>query len=127
MDKSVFSVKHWQAPVVGLLGVWLAVSPWVLGLTGPEWLAAAHVAIGLALVASAAAMANSVKAGWGAWLTVVFGLVAAASPWLFGFAAQSQATFSALATGLVAAALGAVVGVSTMSDTERWWNDRVAH
>ena len=126
MDKSVFSVKHWQAPVVGLLGVWLAVSPWVLGLDGNPVPAAVHVALGLGLGAAGAAMAYAANAAGGAWLTVVLGLVAAASPWLFGFAGQPPATTNVLATGLIAAVLGFVVGLRTV-DPESWRDDRMAH
>lgn len=127
MDKkSLTSIKHWQAPVVGLIGVWLAVCPWVVGPTGSDLLSASCVALGAALVASAAAMASPAKAAWGAWLTVVFGLVAAVSPWLLGFSEQSDATMNVLAAGLVATILGFMVGLAS-SDPDSWWNDRVAH
>ena len=127
MDKkSLTSIKHWQAPVVGLIGVWLAISPWVVGPSGSNLLSASCVALGAALAASAAAMAFPAKASWGAWLTVVFGLVAAVSPWLLGFSEQSGATTNVLAAGLVATILGLMVGLAS-SDPDSWWNDRVAH
>jgi len=126
MDKSVFSVRHWQAPVVGLLGLWLAASPWVIGLSGDRALLAAHVVLGLALAASGAAMAHRSKPAWGAWLALVLGLATAASPWLLGFAGQAGPSTNAVATGLVAAALALMVGW-TSADPESWWNDRVAH
>ena len=126
MDKkSLTSVQHWQAPVVGLLGIWLSVSPWVLGPSGGV-LSAACVALGAALVASAAAMVYRSTAAWGAWLAVVLGLVAAVSPWLLGFSDQPDATLNALAIGIVAAILGFMVGL-TSTDPDSWWNDRVAH
>lgn len=123
--KSVARIKHWQAPVVGLLGLWLAASPWVLGLYGSDTLIAANVLLGLALVASAAAMAHPTKAGRGGWVAVVVGLAAAVSPWVLGYSDQTSAMASALATGLVSAILGFMVGM--MSDLDSWWNDRVAH
>lgn len=126
MKKLLKSIKHWQAPVVGLLGLWLAVSPWVVGPTGSALLAGACVALGLALVASASVMAYPAKAAWGAWLTVAVGIVAAVSPWLLGFSEQPDAVTSAVSTGLVAAALGFMVGLAS-SDPDSWWNDRVAH
>ena len=124
--KSLMSIKHWQAPLVGLLGLWLAASPWVVGPSGSDLLSGACVALGVGLLAAAAAMAQHVKAGWGAWLAVVVGLLAALSPWLLGFSEQSGATTNALATGLVAAILGFMVGLAS-SDPDSWWNDRVAH
>jgi hypothetical protein len=123
--KSLTSMKHWQAPIVGVLGVWLAVSPWVVGPTGSDLLSASCVALGVALVASAAAMAFPARAAWGAWLSVVVGLLAAVSPWLLGFSEQSDATINASAAGLVAAILGFMVGLAS-SDPDGWWNDRVA-
>lgn len=124
--KSLVTIKHWQAPVTGLLGLWLAASSWVLGPSGSDMLSAAFVALGVGLVAAAAAMASSSKVAWGAWLTVVLGLVTAVSPWLFGFTEQSNATTNALATGLVAAVLGFMVGLGS-SEPGGWRNDRVAH
>lgn len=127
MDKeSLMSIKHWQAPVVGLIGVWLALSPWIVGPTGSDLLSGFCVALGTALVASAAAMASSAKASWGAWLAVVFGLVAAVSPWLLGFTEQSDATTNVLAAGLVTTILGFMVGLAS-SDADSWWSDHVAH
>jgi len=123
--KSLLS-KHWQAPVATLLGLWLAASPWVLGPAGSTALRAGCAALGLALAASAAAMACATSAGWGAWLTVVFALAAAALPWLFGFADQSGAAINFLGAGIVAAVLAFMVGLAT-SDPDSWWNDRVAH
>jgi hypothetical protein len=124
--KSLMSIKYWQAPVVGLLGLWLAVSPWVVGPSGSDLRSGVCVALGVGLLAAAAAMAHQAKASWGAWLAVVGGLVAAVSPWLLGFSEQSDATTNALATGLVAAILGVMVGLAS-SDPDSWWNDHVAH
>jgi len=127
--KSVMQIRHWQAPAIGLLGLWFAVSPWVIGLSGGDTLIAANVALGLALVATAAAMAHPTKSAWGAWLAVVMGLLVAASPWVLGYSEQTTATASALATGLVSGILGFMVGFTTglKSDPDSWWDDRVAH
>ena len=124
--KALLTMKHWQAPAATLLGLWLAVSPWVVGPTGGTVLRAGCAALGLALAASAAVMADATKAAWGAWLTVVFGLAAAVSPWLLGFADQSGAATNALGIGIVAALLGFTAGLATI-DPESWWNDRVTH
>lgn len=126
MDKSIKSLKHWQLPVVGVLGLWLAVSPWVVGPTGTDALVWGTVALGLALVAAAAGMAHPTKAAWAAWVAVVIGLLAAVSPWLLGYAEQTSAATNAVATGLVCAILGFMVGLMA-TDPDRWWNDRVAH
>jgi hypothetical protein len=127
MDKkSLMTPKHWQAPVVGLLGAWFAVSPWIVGPASSGMVSVTHVVLGLALVAAALAMSSMTNGAWGAWLAMAVGLVAAVSPWLLGFAEAREATANAVITGCVAAILGCMVGfVST--DPDSWWNDRAAH
>jgi SPW repeat len=122
--KLLTSTKHWQVPLIGLLGLWLAVSPWVVGLSGSGMPLAANVALGLALVAAAAAMLHPTKAALGAWLAVVLGLVTAVSPWLLGYSGQMGAVSNAVATGLASALLGLMVGLMA-TEPDHWWNDHV--
>lgn len=126
MDKSVKKyVRHWQVPVVALLGLWFAISPWIVGPSGDKVMAA-NVALGLALVAAAAGMLHPPKAAWGAWLAVLLGLLTAVSPWLLGYGEQVSQAANALATGLVCAILAFMVGL-LVTDQDAWWNDRVVH
>jgi hypothetical protein len=93
-------VKNWQFPVVGLLGLWFAVSPWVLKLQTTTNLMATSIVLGLALIASA--IASVIKPdGAEKWTTAAVGLVTAVSPWLVRFAADPLATHNAEAVGLI--------------------------
>ena len=124
--KSLMSSKHWQVPVIGLLGLWFAVSPWIVGPSGSDMLLAANVALGVALVAAAAAMLHPTRAALGAWLAVVLGLLTAISPWLLGYSDQTSPVSNAVAVGLASALLGLMVGLLA-TDPDNWWNDKVAH
>ena len=124
--KSLMSIKHWQVPAIGLLGLWFAVSPWVVGPSGGDMLLAANVILGLALVAAAAAMLHPTKAALGAWLAVVVGLLTAISPWLLDYSAQTGAVSNAVAVGLASAILGLMVGLLA-TDPDKLWNDPIAH
>ena len=125
MEKLLKSMKHWQVPVVGLLGLWFAVSPWVLGTAHETRLMAVSLVVGLALVASAVAMTRGGHASSGAWSGLVLGLVAAVSTWLLGHSEDMNQVLNAVATGLLAAILSCMVGLAVM-DPDKWWNDRVA-
>jgi hypothetical protein len=126
--KSLISSGRWQAPIVGLLGAWLAVSPWVLGPAESESVIAFHLVLGLALLAAAGAMVHAKLGAWGGWLAVGAGLLTAAAPWLLGYLGQASATnaTNAIGVGVASAVLGFWV-VLMSTDPESWWNDRVAH
>ena len=126
MDKLIKRVKHWQSPVVGLLGLWFAVSPWVLGFVDEQRLMVVTLVQGLALVATAAVMLHDKHAASGAWGTAVLGVVAAVSPWLLGHGEDLRVAANAVLTGVVSALLGFMVGLKA-ADPDTWWNDRVAH
>lgn len=126
MDKMMKRIKHWPIPVVGLLGLWFAVSPWVLGTADQAGVMAVSFVLGLALFAAAVVMTRTGHATSGAWTGLVLGLVAAVSPWLLGHGDDTTHALNAVATGLVAAALSCMVGFKVM-DPDQWWNDRVAH
>lgn len=125
MKKLLKSVKHWQIPVIGLLGLWLAVSPWVLGAAEDARVVAAGLVPGLALVAAAVAMTRPGHASSAAWSGLVVGLVTAVSPWLLGHADDMTRAVNAVASGIVAAALSCMVGFQVV-DPDHWWSDRVA-
>jgi len=126
VEKLRKSIKHWQSPIVGVLGLWLAASPWALGTADQKPAMVLSVVLGLALFAAAIAMNRAGHASSGAWAGVVLGLAAAVSPWLLGPADDMNYVLSAVATGLFAAVLSCMVGFLVM-DPDDWWKDRVAH
>ena len=90
------------------LGAFLILTPWVFGYTsatvasGNAWISG--VVIGLA---SAAAIVN--LAVWEEWVSVIFGLWVAISPWLLGYQATVISAMRVNATIGIAVALFAAV------------------
>ena len=101
-------LKHWQDPVNGLLGVWLALSPWALQYVSHSTAMTNAVVVGVLLIAAAL----------GLWMVV--------SPWLLGFQMQTHAMNAAVGTGLVVMALAAWT-LATDKDYNGWMRGRMAH
>jgi heme/copper-type cytochrome/quinol oxidase subunit 3 len=117
-------MKHWQDPVVALLGAWLILSAWVLGFQDNLSALANAVIIGLLLIAAALG-AIFVPRAWEEWTEVVLGLWLAVSPWVLGFSAHPNATVAAVATGLAIIVLSLWV-LATDKDFAGWRPDRPA-
>lgn len=82
--------KHWQDSLNLILGLWVIVSPWVLGFTDIQYAPANAVVIGI-IIAAMAVWALVAFQEWEEWVNVFLGLWLVATPWLFGFAAMSSA------------------------------------
>jgi hypothetical protein len=117
------TIKHWQDPLNLVLGLWMLVSPWVLGHqaeTPPTWNA---VILGI-LIAGAALFALFRVMAWEEWVSVAFGIWLVISPWLLGFSALVTAVWNAVIVGVIVAAL-ALWALATDKDIGGWW--RPAH
>jgi hypothetical protein len=91
---------RWQDAANGLLGLWLAVSPWVLAYveeTTPAWNAAV---IG---IAAATALMEFQK--WEEWVTAALAVWLIASPWILGFSGIEAATWNHVGVGALVAVL----------------------
>lgn len=97
-------MKHWQDGVNAVVGVWLMISPWILGFTDDGQVLAVVIVLGAALLAGAIG-ALVLPRAWEAWSEGVVALATIASPWAIG--AQSRVAFrdSAVASGLVVLAM----------------------
>ena len=114
------TVKHWQDPVNLVAGLWMLISPWVLGHqaeTNPTWNA---VIFGI-LIAAAAPFALFRVMAWEEWVSVAFGLWLVISPWLLGFSALVAAMWNAVIVGVIVAAL-ALWALGTDKDIGGWWH-----
>lgn len=98
--------KHWQDPVSAVLGLWLAISPWVLGFQSDVAAIPNAVIVGLAIFAVALAASFRPQA-WQPWASLLLGAWLAASPWALDFAFVNEAKLGALIVGIVIAALAA--------------------
>lgn len=91
-------LKHWQDPVSALLGVWLIVSPWMLGFQSDTTVMANHVVVGIALAAVALG-AVFLPQAWEEWTEVALGVWLAVSPWVLSYTALETARSNAILVG----------------------------
>lgn len=119
------SLKHWQDPVNGLIGIWMIASPWVFGLQTEMAVMANAVVIGVALVAVALG-AMLAPREWEEWIEFLLGVWLIASPWTLGFNELEMARLNSVVTGVVVAALALWI-LLTDKDYSSWWHDRTAH
>jgi len=118
-------VKHWQDPVNAIAGVWLIVSPWVLGFQSLSPAMWTMVATGIVLGAVALG-ATFVPKQWEEWTEVALAVWLAASPWVLGFAAREAAMVNAVLVAAVILVLALWVLV-TDKDYLGGAMDRPAH
>lgn len=97
---------RWQDWASFTLGLWLAVSPWVLGYATHETATTNAAFVGLAL-ALGAHFAASFRAVCVEWLTMLGGAWLVAAPFVLGFTAPAVAAASCIAVGVLVVALGA--------------------
>jgi hypothetical protein len=102
--------KRWQDWVELLLGVWLIVSPWVVGFADVEVARLNALVLGIAIVAYSLIELGVPKA-WEEWVSAAMGLWLVVSPFVLNFSQQAAATWNAIAVGalLLVFALWALV------------------
>lgn len=118
-------LKHWQDPVNALVGVWLVISPWVLGFQSEMNVLANAVIVGLLLIAAALG-AMFVPRAWEEWTEGALGLWLVVSPWAVGFAGMTNAKISAICSGVVVLVLALWV-LATDKDYAGWMGDTPVH
>lgn len=97
----------WQDGVTFILGLWLIVSPWILGFTAT--VAAFWNAIVLGIAIAAFSLAAFVwYREWEEWIDGALGLWLVISPWVLGFAAAAYAAMvNFVVVGLIAMGMAA--------------------
>lgn len=98
-------------PVINMaLGIWLLISPYLLGFTLVDAARINNAAFGpFILWIAIARLAVQTKARWVSWINVVFGVWIAASPFVLGFTDQPKPLLNNIVVGLTVA-LVALVG-----------------
>ncbi|HZT52488.1 MAG TPA: SPW repeat protein [Stellaceae bacterium] len=128
--------RRWQDWINLILGVWLFISPWVLGFAagyapaapsgGTSGGAAAPAAAGVSgaswnawifgvIVAVIALSAFARLAPWQAWLTLAIGIWLFIAPWVLGFSALASPAWDHWIVG----ALVFLVSLGTLSQARR--------
>ena len=115
-------IRHWQDAASLLVGVWLVLSPLVLGLAqAPTWMT---VALGLCVVI-AAVEGFLLPSYLEEWAEILFGLALVVAPWTVGYESAS-ATASSTLSGILVILL-AVSEVWSDREFITWWHDRWHH
>ena len=102
--------KHWQDVVNAVLGLWVIISPWVLGFEGSSMAMSNAVIVGVLLVATALG-AVFVPRAWEEWTEAGIGLWLVVSPWVLGFSGNRNAMLSTVIAGRDRGGDGAVDAV----------------
>ena len=115
-------IQHWQDVASLLLGVWLVLSPFVLGFDGATvWIT---IVLGLCVILFAIEgfVIPSYLEEWG---EILLGLALVVAPWTVGYESVS-ATVSSVVSGILVI-LFAVWELMTDRDFITWWHDRWHH
>ncbi len=99
------SSKRWQDQLMVVIGVWLFVSPWVLGYPSDSP-PALNAYIAGAIIALLAAFDLVKTYVWAVLLNIVAGVWVAVSPWLVGVVRDPAMTWSLVIAGVATIVLG---------------------
>jgi len=99
------STRRWQDQVILLLGVWLVVSPWVMGYPSDSP-PAVNAYIAGAIMAALAAFDLYKTYAWAVFLNIIVGIWVAVSPWLVNVMQDELMSASMLLVGLATTVLG---------------------
>jgi hypothetical protein len=83
----------WQDTANFVLGLWLIVSPWMLGYAG-EASPTGHAIITGAIIAAVAAAALFAFRPWEEWINVAAAAWLAVSPWVLGYSTNQVAVWN---------------------------------
>lgn len=92
--------ENWQDDLIGILGVGLFLSPWVLGYTGHAGAFGNALVIGAVMVVLALAALVNFHA-WEEWAGIALGVWLIVSPWAIGFAGLAAAMWTAVIFGVL--------------------------
>jgi hypothetical protein len=125
MEGGMTAATKWQDWASFALGLWLAVSPWVLGYSHLEAATANAAFMGLAL-----ALGSHFEVSFdeiaAEWFNLAAGLWLVLAPFLVGFSAEVDVTANSIAVGTGVAAL-ACSAMSLDKEVGKWWHKQQAN
>ncbi len=102
--------------LVFLAGLYLAISPWVVGFNGMHSLAVNDLITGIALALIGAGLASAYGRTHGmAWVAPVVGIWTIITPWVILGGVAGAATAGTIASNVATGAVAVVVGLAAMS------------
>lgn len=114
------ATAKWQDWASFVLGLWLAMSPWVLEYSDNEAATANAAFMGLAL-ALGSHFEVSFDERQAEWFNLAAGLWLVLAPFLLGFSSAPAVAANCIAVGAGVSGLAASA-MSLEKDLERWWN-----
>jgi hypothetical protein len=119
------TIKRWQDGLNGILGLWMFLSPWLLGFSAGSSAAAWSAwVLGIAIIVFAG-LAMYMPRAWEEGLNILLGLCALASPWALRYADQSRPMGNSLIVGALVVAF-ALWAMLTDTEVQRRWHERHA-
>jgi SPW repeat len=115
-------IQHWQDVASLVVGAWLVVSPFVLGMSGVAVALTIALGLGVILFAVEAFVIPSYLEEWG---EMFLGLALVVAPWTVSYE-PGAATVNSVLSGLLVI-LFAVWELMTDRDFSTWWHDRWHH
>ena len=122
MKGGMTAAARWQDWASFALGLWLAVSPWVLGYSQMEAATANAAFMGLAL-ALGSHFEVSFDEMAAEWFNMAAGLWLVLAPFLLGFSTAVDVTANSIVVGTAVAAL-ASSALSLEKELGKWWPGR---
>lgn len=118
------ATARWQDWASFALGLWLALSPWIVGYAEHEAATANAAVVGLAL-ALGSHFEVSLDEISAEWLNLAAGLWLVVAPFALGFSAVAVPTANSIAVGAFVMALAASA-LSLDKEIGKWWHKRFA-
>jgi hypothetical protein len=115
-------IQRWQDFASLLVGVWLVLSPFALGLEGAALWITVTLGLCVVLFAIEAFVIPSYLEEWG---EILLGLALVVVPWTVGYE-QVTATVSSVLSGILVISF-AVWEIMTDREFTTWWHDRWHH
>jgi len=118
------AATRWQDWASFALGLWLAMSPWIVGYSGHEAATANAAFAGLALALGSHFEVSFDEASI-EWFSLALGVWLAGSPFVLGFTALPDVTGNCVVVGALVVVLAASA-LSLDKEIEKWWQGRAA-
>ena len=115
---TTFTPTRWATGLVILAGLWLLISPWVLGYTDVGNATTNDVVLGIVIaIIAAIRMWGSWSAAWLSWLNVVLGIWVIASPRILGYTTNNAALWDNVIFGIVVVILAGWTAITEARPT----------
>lgn len=111
--------SRWQDWVNVVLGLWLFVSPWLLGVSGVESASRTAWVLGALVVAAALWALASPQSVYAEACNAVLGLAALVAPWVVGFSDLGVTVWSFFISGVIILVLSAWILLQLSGEPKR--------